>query len=97
MNRIKVRSITARMVSDMLERVINLNSSAANSNVFYVFEFSGCVNSVTFVKYIDAEGELVDVFHEYAYLDEEDDLGHPLSAIEQLIAAEELLRMEVQK
>lgn len=104
MDRIKIKGITARMVSDMMARVINLNSNAPE-DVFYAFEFAGCVNSVTFTKYregavVDSfigSTELVTVFHEYAYLDRGDDLGHPLSAIEQLIAYEELLQREGKK
>ena len=96
MDRIKVRSITARMVSEMLARVIALNNATANSDEFYVFEFSGCTTQVTFAKYRDTPGELEIVFHEYAYLDN-DDLGHPLSVIEQLIANEELMQREAKK
>ena len=103
MDRIKIKGITARMVSDMMARVINLNSNAPD-DVFYAFEFAGCVNSVTFTKY--REGAVMDsfrgtteletVFHKYAYLDN-DDLGHPLSVIEQLIATEELMQREGKK
>ena len=103
MNRIKVNGITARMVSEMMARVINLNSKAPD-DVFYGFEFAGCVNSVTFVKYregavmdsVTGTTELETVFHHYAYLDN-DDLGHPLSVIEQLISNEELMQREAKK
>lgn len=97
MEKNKVRSITARMVSEMLERVIALNDAKENSKVFYVFEFSGCVNSVTFNKFIDTGTDLEYAFSAYAYLDEGDDLGHPLSKIEQLIAYEEMMQREAQK
>lgn len=97
MDKNKVRSITARMVSEMLARVIALNNAKANSDEFYVFEYSGCVNAVHFAKYRETPDGLEDVLYRYAYLDRGDDLGHPLSAIEQLIAAEELMQREGKK
>jgi hypothetical protein len=96
MDRIKVRSITARMVSEMMARVIALNNATANSDDFYVFEFTGCVNAVHFAKYRETPDGLEDVIYRHAYLDR-DDLGHPLAEIEQLIANEELMQREAKK
>ena len=80
---------------EMMARVVNLNERAPKG-IFYVYEFNGGTEGVTFAKYRWVGTDLETIIHEYAYLDGEE-FGRPLAIIEQLIEAEELKQLEVQE
>ena len=74
-------------VCELMQRTMKLNENAP-SKIYYGLEFSGHVEGVFFRKYEEVYGEYTMRANEYAYIDR-DDLGHPLSAIEHIIATEE--------
>ena len=89
---VKLNNIN-EMIGDFLRRTLKLQANAPEG-IYYVFEFSGCFDGVTFAKYKKIDEKFESEVFDYGMIGDEYFNFNPMSNIEKLIAIEEQKQME---